>query len=246
MLVKDFFPWNQTGEYRFKLARSIQLKHDYEIALSEIHYPRTWNTLPSNCNKLWYSNGSELVERCIDPGYYDSIDTMLKQIHKAINPYPSHTGPNNPNAGNGIIIDYNEITRHVKVYIRSGFVLKLGEGRAQILGLPMMEEMNQTMVAPRAVDLNRGLTALYVYCNLCEPQIVGDYLAPLLRIIDIRGKDGQNVLKICNPPHYVPLRNKTLDVIEINICDDTGEIISFTSGKLICKLHIRLRQPSLF
>ena len=242
---KDLFPSNKVGEYRVKLARPIQLKHDYEIALSEIHYPRTWDTLPAQCNKLWYSNGSGLIEKCIDPGYYESIDKMIQQIHKAINPHPNHAGPNNPNAGTGIIISYNEITRHVKVYIRDGFALKLGDGIAQILGLPIMEEMNQTMVAPEAVDLNRGLTALYIYCDLCEPQIVGDTLAPLLRIVDIKGKDGETVLKNCNPPQYVPLRKKTLDVIEINICDDTGQI-SFTSGKLICKLHIRLRQPSLF
>ena len=113
-------------------------------------------------------------------------------------------------------------------------------------GLPGLEVISQTMTALHTVEINRGLTALYVYCNLCEPQIVGDTLAPLLRIVDSKGKDGQNIVQFYGIPHFVSLRKKYIDVIEMNISDDTGNIISFTSGKVICKLHIRLKQPSLF
>ena len=102
------------------------------------------------------------------------------------------------------------------------------------------------MTESHSVDINRGLTALYVYCNLCKPQIVGDTLAPLLRIVDSKGKDGQNIVKFYGQPHFVPLRKKYIDVIQINISDDTGNIISFTLGKVICKLQFRLKQPNLF
>ena len=63
-----------------------------------------------------------------------------------------------------------------------------------MLGMPGLEVFSQTMTAPHSVAINR-LTDLYVYCNLCEPQIVGDTLAPLLRIVDSKGKDGQNIVK---------------------------------------------------
>ena len=132
------------------------------------------------------------------------------------------------------------------MYIKVNYALRLQEGLAQILGLPGLEVISQTMTAPHSVDINRGLTALYVYYDLCEPQIVGDTLAPLLRIVDSKGKDGQKIVKFYGQPHFIPLRKKYIDVIEINISDGTGNIISFTSGKVICKLHIRLKQTSLF
>ena len=71
-------------------------------------------------------------------------------------------------------------------------------------------------------------------------------MAPLLRIVDSKEKDGKNIVKFYGQPHFIPLRKKYIDVIEININDDTGNIISFTCRKVICKLHIRLKQPNLF
>ena len=131
------------------------------------------------------------------------------------------------------------------MYIKVNSALRLQEGLAQILELPGLEVISQTTTAPHSVDINRGLTALYVYCNLWESQIVGDILAPLLRIVDSKGKDGQNIVKFYGQPHFVPLRKKYINVIEINISDDTGNIILFNSGKVTCKLHIRLKQPNL-
>ena len=229
---KSEYPSISAGEYKVRLARPIQLKHDYEVALSEIQYPRTWDTLNASCNKVWYNDGTGFREACIDQGYYPNIKAAINQIDEAIN----------KNGDDGIILQYNSITRRVKEYIKANCALRLQEGLAQILGLPDLEVISQTMTAPHSVDINRGLTALYVYCNLCEPQIVGDTLAPLLRIVDSKGKDGQNIVKFYGQPHFVPLRKKYIDVIEIKISDDTGNIISFTSGKVICKLHIRLKR----
>ena len=80
------------------------------------------------------------------------------------------------------------------------------------------------MTAPHSVDINRGLIALYAYCDLSEPQIVGDTLAPLLKTVDSKGKDGQNIVKCYSLLHFIPLRKKYINVIEINISDDTGNI----------------------
>ena len=132
------------------------------------------------------------------------------------------------------------------MYIKAYYALRLQDGLAQILRVSGLKVISQTMTALHSVDINKGLTALYMYCNLCEPQTVEDTLALLLRIVDSKGKDGQIIVRFYGQPHFVPLRKKYIDVIEINISDDSGNIISFTSGKVICKLHIRLKQPSLF
>ena len=49
---KSEYPSNSAGKYKVRLARPIQLKHDYKVALSEIQYPRTWDTLNASCNKV--------------------------------------------------------------------------------------------------------------------------------------------------------------------------------------------------
>ena len=58
------------------------------------------------------------------------------------------------------------------------------------------------MTAPHSVDINRRLIGLYVYCDLCEPQIVGDTLSPLLRIVDSKGKDEQKIVNIVSPKTF--------------------------------------------
>ena len=201
---KSEYPSNSAGKYKARLARPIQLKHDYEVALSEIQYPRTWATLNGSCNKVWYNDGTGFREACIDQGYYPNIEAIINQIDKAIN----------KNVNDGIILQYNSITRQVNSYIKANYAPRLQEGLAQILGLPSLEVISKTMIAPYSVDINRGLTALYVYCDLCEPQLVGDTLAPLLRIVDSKGKDGQNIVKFYGQPHFVPLRKKYINVTE--------------------------------
>ena len=88
-------------------------------------------------------------------------------------------------------------------------------------------------------DIKRGFYTLYVYCSICEPQVVGDYYVPLLRSVPIEGVDGEIITKTYHDPHYVPVNTTSFDSMEVNIKDDTGENISFKTGKVICKLHFR-------
>ena len=137
---------NSTGEYKVRLARPIQLKHDYEVALSETQYPRTWDPLNASCNKVWYNDGTGFRDACIDQGYYPNIEAVINQIDKAIN----------KNGEDGIILQYNSITTRVKVYIKANYALRLQEGLAQILGLSGLEVISQTMTALHSVDIDRG------------------------------------------------------------------------------------------
>ena len=47
--------------------------------------------------------------------------------------------------------------------------------------------------AEAVVDLRRGFESLYVYSSIVEPRLVGDKIAPLLRIVPIIGLDGEMV-----------------------------------------------------
>jgi len=48
---KKFFPENNTNSYKNQLAREIRVDGDWEVALTEIHYPQTTKSL-ENVGKI--------------------------------------------------------------------------------------------------------------------------------------------------------------------------------------------------
>ena len=96
----------------------------------------------------------------------------------------------------------------------------------------------------RVVDLQRGFYSLFVYCDIVEDVVVGDVKAPLLRTVNIDGKD--MVSRIYHTVQYVSMQRCQFDTIEINIRDDTGRRVPFQRGKVIVTLHFRMRKPSHF
>ena len=94
-------------------------------------------------------------------------------------------------------------------------------------------------VAKYPPDILSGFTTLYVYCDLIQPQIVGNVLAPLLRTVPISGDYGSTCNKVFLAPHYLPLRKKSFDTVEIAIRDDTDHPVQFMFGKVIVKLHLK-------
>ncbi len=91
-------------------------------------------------------------------------------------------------------------------------------------------------------DMTAGTIGLYVYCNLVSNQIVGNAVAPLLRVVNIKGKNNDQVDQIYQDPHYLPILDREISSIHILIKDDTGANIKFQSGKVILKLHFRKRK----
>ena len=88
-------------------------------------------------------------------------------------------------------------------------------------------------------DLSCGFNTLYVYCKLIEPQVVGSSLVPILRTVAIQGKHGDFIDKIFLAPHYLKLRVKSFDTIEIAVKNDSDETVRFNFGKVILKVHLR-------
>ena len=110
---------------------------------------------------------------------------------------------------------------------------------SSILGFEKVDWQMQSTVASHHVDVQGGFHSMYVYCNAVEPQIVGDVYAPLLRTVGVSGENGETVVHNFINPHYLSVNADELNTLEINIKDDTGENVSFLSGKTICKLHFR-------
>ncbi|CAH3132425.1 unnamed protein product [Porites lobata] len=59
---------------------TVSLTGDWEVALTEIHYPHSWNNVQINCNRFYLRNQelSGVWEALIvPPGHYSSIGDIL-------------------------------------------------------------------------------------------------------------------------------------------------------------------------
>lgn len=109
-----------------------------------------------------------------------------------------------------------------------------------MLGLPQ-RLCTSDVVAERVVDTDLGFYSLFVYCDLVEPNVVGNSLVPLLRIIRVRGKDGDTLSRTFENPLYFSLVRNRFDTIETDIRDDAGERVAFERAKVYVVLHFRRR-----
>ena len=100
-----------------------------------------------------------------------------------------------------------------------------------------------------SVDVNGGFYGMYVYCDIAENQLVGDASAPLLRIVPMQQSgvsQGDVVAHTFSTPHYVPVKRKNFETIQVDIRSDTGEKVAFQRRKLTVTLNFRKSRPSLF
>jgi hypothetical protein len=100
--------------------------------------------------------------------------------------------------------------------------------------------------ATRVCDLRRGFYSLFIYCSIVEHSIVGDSMVPLLRTVNVEGKEGTMAHRVYQNVQYVPVMLKHFDTIEIDIKDDTGRSVPFQRGRVIVVLHFRPKQPVYF
>ena len=99
------------------------------------------------------------------------------------------------------------------------------------------------IVSPFLTNMKR-YTALYVYADIIQDQLVGDVRAPLLRVVPKKSRYGDTTCVIYEQSQFLPLSRSNIPNIEINIKSDTGELVSFESGKSI--VTFVFRRKSLF
>ena len=311
---------NTTAEYRVKLPRSIRLEGRWEVALTEIQYPHSWDnlrevttegvdpgvTIPDNMFFIDMKSYQQLYKDRsggaspptadsrlgeiqlvlpfeIQPGIYDNAGALLDAIHFSMRSWPKEVRGEGDekvsirdrkwermvveangqyqeddvrsvlnfyesfvsSPGQLFQLKYNNNTRRVSwtldtenavgAYLSQKLQYVLGISSAQSVHLIKEREGFGTF----PVDLTGGFNTIYVYCNLVEPQIVGNSLVPLLRAVVVEGKHGDYLNKIFLTPYYLELRTKYFDSVEIAIKSDTNKPVPFNFGKVIVKLHLR-------
>lgn len=228
----DFFPENKISHFTTRLPSSINLTGEWEVGLTEFIYPRTWHTLNHTNNTIGIDFGDGKVSvRRIQEGYYGSIPEILKVINADEN-------------ASKVLFNFNPATKRVRIKMRKNIKVILYEGLAQILGFKPGEiaasnDSDKIVFSSYVADPCAEFRVLMLYSDIVEPQVVGNLFAPLLRIINVTGQDGDVICVQYDRPHYLPVSRKQFDTIQIHIRSHTGNLTPFERGRSYVKLHFR-------
>ena len=237
---KGLYPTNSLENYKVRLPHTVYFPIKYEVALAEIQYPRSWEMFGEETSgriQVYVPRTADtrgyLLWVDIPRGYYDTMDELLEVINQLIATALAED-PNEHHArfSNALL------EQRTLLQASHGLALTISQELADMLGFKMTELVGDIKSDYRH-DISRGFHSLYVYCSVCEPQIVGDVKVPLLRTVALQGERGEHVTITYSTPHYVPVSSPQMAIIEVHIKDDMNQDVPFTSGKVVCKLHFR-------
>lgn len=265
----SYYPENTRAHYFTRLLKSVELKGEWEVGLSEILFSKTWYNVKKGegfniiCRECRSKDSSSILDFHnihytvnISEGRYTSTEEIINEMNQKMRLFaesvhtPSIKG--RTVLGNALFkwpsFNYDPRSNRVEIGITKGTKVTLTDGLCELLGFRKTSMPIKTIgrseysivTSDTAADANNGLEAFYVYCDILECIPVGDTEAPLLRIVDSGAeRQGTLVRRHYETPIYVPVQKKNFDTIEVDIRTDTGEPVPFERGKVILTLHFR-------
>ena len=260
----DVYPDNAISHFTTRLRKSLDLSKEWEVALVEATVPTRWE----NVNKdEWirlqtpvYKNtdtsdkpveyGKRWLKAHISPDFYETTDLLVNSLNKVIHILFEKSQKLRYNIDT-YSLPFKEYLKYDRktniVSYNSPSQLQTTSNLALLLGYGS-DSQKKWVTIPKGVntrmaDLTRGWTNIFVYTDIVEYQIVGDTLAPLLRVIPMKNYTTigriDHYTHVFNNPHYVPIGRHFIETIHVDLMSDTGEYVPFLIGKSIIKLHFR-------
>lgn len=234
-----YFPDNKTTHFSTKLPKSIKLEGEWSVGIVEFQYPCTMFTVQSKQNIMYISKKAQVPNEAepqivtyknhIPASSYENIDDVLSAL----------------NSRESFKLRYDKISKYITLTgnIDDLISLKFSSKLSLQLGFDPNTDVRTKTTGKFPANLYLGLPSqLLIYCDIVEPQIVGDVMCSLLRIISldpVKYAYGSNKMHVFSPPHYIPVMRREFDTIEIDIRSNTGENIPFEFGTSCVKLHFK-------
>lgn len=239
----NYYPNNTVANYITHLPSVVRLSGgEWEVALVEAHYPCSFITVGGDARILLYTKGDAdkpaLIVAKVEPGNYKDIDELVNAIN-AIPKLKSNQCEfeHDRQTGKVELISIDQTV--VQLELSSTLALQMGYDVHSV-------DLIKQRKAIRPPNLLAGIPSyMYVYCDLVEPQLVGDTVAPLLKIVNIDAKNytyGAHNIVHFTDPHYVPLMKSSFESVEIDLRDSAGHHLPFHFGTTCMKLHLRREQ----
>jgi len=215
----DTFPKNTLTEYRVCLRQTISLTGIWEVALTDIDYPHSWNNVQGDFRNRFYVRNPKLdgmwEALIVPPGHYSSITEVIAKMNEVVDEDDCFKDD----------VQFSFDTRKVTVYLQNDAEVHFSD-IGQMLGFSSNTRISNTSssIAEREADLEQGFHDLYVYSDIVQAQFVEDALVPLFGIASVEGVDGQDVSKSFERPHYLPVSRREFETIEVNIKLDDCQV----------------------
>jgi hypothetical protein len=228
-------PDNKTSNFRVHLPRTITLDGRWKMAITELHYQNNFLNITKGNNSFEFNLCDTYHQFELSSGYYGKINDILDEINLVTS--------SERQDGDMLIFDTEtkrtQFTREARQYVKS---IRFENRLALQLGyVPNDDIYPSHLKIPQPSDVLRGVPdEILVYCDIAEPQIVGDELARVIRIVSIPKKDtffGQTVQHEFHRLQYIEVARKQFDAISIELRDKTGEFLAFESGTVTIVLH---------
>ena len=227
------YPDNTLTHYFVKLDRPLRLEGKWLVGLVEMHYPNSWDNVTDGRIVVTKKASATANVAFIKTGRYRTVEEILHAIHFQLSTFQ--------NLGKSIRLSWDKVQNLCSVSVSvDDLEIKLSKNISNILGLENRFHGTGVTEGVRQCDISEGFSALYVYSNIVEPQIVGDIQAPLLRIVPIQERSKEtNHVESFDHVQYLPLINSGTETIETFIRRDDGSSVPFQSGKVIVTLHLK-------
>ena len=100
-------------------------------------------------------------------------------------------------------------------------------------------------IASGVISLTRRINYMYIYSNIGELVRIGDTEAPLLAVLVYNPKLCQMMSEVVfKNPTYVRVKQHVVNLIEIGIYDETGQVVPFHRDAITSiQLHFRRQSP---
>lgn len=236
----EYFPDNKTTNFSTKLCKPIILEGEWCVGVVEFQYPCTMFTVQEHENIVYIKKSMMMpnekkpstvfYKNHIPATNYDNIDHILSALN---------------NIKEKFKFRYDKISKFVSFSAMDEALISvsLSPKLALQLGFEPNRNLIEKNMGKCPANLHLGLPSqLFLYCDIVEPQIVGDVMAPLLRIIPLDPSKyiyGANKMHVFSPPHYLPVMRREFDIIEMDIRQSTGQKVPFQFGTVCIKLHFK-------
>ena len=233
---KNLFPENNPSEYTVRLPRWVQLKGNWEIGLHSIAYT-PWNIVQHLDEPLSYTYSDNKEEGKRMKKYHGTIQDYITSINKSLSEAPKL----NANDEINFAIHNGKVTitlpQGYKVFMRREQAIVLGFMKFDDVG--EVKEIEKSETGTYKANLYRE-TNIHVYCDIVQPQIVGDKMAPLVAIVPWQKiTETYEVLHEVENIHHIPVQTKAFQNIKVHLRSSTEESIPFQHGRAAITLHLK-------